>query len=262
MIAPRLRDIQAGFWAAIAGPSGIDCKFAAAVASGPRLDARGRVAVYAHAYASRLRDVLRNDFPNSARILGEERFAELVRDYLLACPSEQPSVRQLGHAMAAFIERRVRESQPANGLPACLPDLARLEWALNDAFDAPDVVSIGDDVLAGIPPEQWPELRFTPIDALILLECEWPVNELCSGAELLSMRPSPAFIRVWRNPDYQVLHASIDVREAQALKRMISHMPFAAICEVYGDLPIDDAARQASATLARWLKSGIIARLD
>lgn len=262
MIAPRLRDIQAGFWAAIAGPSGIDPDFASAVASGPRLDASGRLAVYAQAYASRLCDALRNDFPNSARLLGEERFAELVRDYLLAFPSEHPSVRHLGHAMAAFIERRVRESQRAHGLPAYLPDLARLEWALNDTFDAPDVASIGYEVLAGIPSEQWPELRFAAIDALILLECEWPVDELCSGAEASSLRPSPSFIRVWRNPDYQVLHASIDVREAEALKRMISHMRFATICEAYGDLPIEDAARQASATLARWLKSGIIARLD
>ncbi|HEY2664888.1 MAG TPA: DNA-binding domain-containing protein [Candidatus Binataceae bacterium] len=262
MIAPRLRDIQAGFWGAIAGASGIDRDFAAAVAPGPRLDSGGGVAVYAQAYASRLRDVLRKDFPISAKLLGDDPFAELVRDYLLTFPSEHPSVRHLGRAMAEFIDRRRRESPESSRLPPYLPDLARLEWAMNDAFDAPDAASIGVDVLGRIAPERWPELRFTAIPALTLLECRWPVNELCSGAEASGVRPLLTHIRIWRDRDYQVFQAPIDPREAEALKQMIAHAPFAMICEAYGDLPTQEAARQASATLARWLRSDIIARVD
>lgn len=73
------------------------------------------------------------------------------------------------------------------------------------------------------------------------------------------MRPGPTWIRIWRNPEYQVFHAPIGDREAGALKRMIGGEPFAAICDVYGDLPEDEAARESITTLLSWLERGLIA---
>jgi len=51
--------------------------------------------------------VLREDFPRLSALLGPERFEELARDYLRSHPSEHPSVRHLGRAMAGFLERRM-----------------------------------------------------------------------------------------------------------------------------------------------------------
>jgi hypothetical protein len=262
MIAPRLREVQRGFWQAIAEPSERSepsPEFVAAIATGPRLGREGRIQVYAEAYFSRLRDALRQDFPISARLLGADLFSLLVRDYVRAFPSDHPSIRYLGRALSGFIDRRLRES---SGLPPYLGDLARLEWAMNDVFDAEDADPIGAEDLGQIAPERWPELRFAPIPALILLESKWPLHQLCDEVDQSTLRPSPTNVRVWRDRDYQVFRASIDLREAEALRRMISHEPFAIICDSYGDLPAEEAAREASATLARWLLCGIIARAD
>ena len=222
------------------------------VAAGPHLDAAGRIKVYADAYWLRLREVLQEDFPVTAARLGADRFEQLVRDYLHAFPSEHPSVRHLGRAMAEFVERQ-------RDLPPWMGDLARLEWAMIEVFDAADADPISVDALASVAVERWPQLRFTPIPALTVLHGRWPIHRLWEAGEPATLEPSPTAIRVWRDRDYQVFHAAIDSREAEALDQMRSGQPFAAICGAYADLPADEAAREATMTLARWLECGIVA---
>ena len=54
----------------------------------------------------RLRDVLREDFPGVAALLGPEQFDEVVSGYLAAFPSRWPSVRHLGHSLSEFFRHR------------------------------------------------------------------------------------------------------------------------------------------------------------
>lgn len=56
-----------------------------------------------------------------------------------------------------------------------------------------------------------------------------------------------------------MFHAPICDREAEAVQRMIGGEPFAAICDVYGDLPEKEAARKSIETLLSWLELGLIA---
>src|SRR5208337_1064566 len=119
------------------------------------LDSTGRIQVYADAYFLRLRDVLIEDFPTVAKILGAERFERLAQDYLRAFPSEHPSVRHLGRSMAEFIDRQ-------SDVPPYLGALARMEWAMIDAFDAPDVEPLTAESLREIDAAQWPALTFAP----------------------------------------------------------------------------------------------------
>jgi hypothetical protein len=93
-------------------------------------DRKTRISVYSDAYYLRLRDVLREDFPKVTALLGD-RFDEVVRGYLETFPSEQPSVRHLGRALAEFLQSR-------EDIPKCLADLAELEWTRVEVFDAPD----------------------------------------------------------------------------------------------------------------------------
>ncbi len=257
MATPSLREIQREFWAsiAIAQPHDV-AQFTPAlmdlVMPGPHLAAARRIKVYADAYWLRLRDVLQEDFPVTAARLGADRFEQLVRDYLHAFPSEHPSVRHLGRAMAEFVERQ-------QDLPPCMGDLARLEWAMIEVFDAADADPIGLDTLAGVAAERWPELRFAPIPALTVLHSRWPVHRLWESGGPAALEPSSTTIRVWRDRDYRVFHAAIDSRETEALDQMRSGRPFAAICGAYADLSAEEAAREATMTLARWLECGIIA---
>ena len=227
MYPPSLREIQEGFWNSIARHPGeciFDRRFVSNVTDGPRFDRIGRVEVYSKAYFFRLRGVLADDFPETARAIGEDSFDQIAQDYLRSFPSEDPSVRYLGRKLPEFLETK-------SDIPSYLGALARLEWLMNAAFDAPDATALTIDDLHAIAPERWPGMRFRPIPALTLMYAGWPVHELWSGSDPKAMRPRPTWIRIWRDRDYQVFHALIDGSEAEALKQMIRGEPFAAICE-------------------------------
>ena len=181
MRPPSLHEVQRGFWRSIAERPGcsrsdFDPGLIAAVRPDAHLESTGRIQVYADAYFLRLRDVLTEDFPTVAKILGAEKFERLAQDYLRAFPSEHPSVRHLGRAMAEYIGSR-------SDLPSYLADLAQSEWAMIDAFDAPNSSPLTAEGLREIEAERWPNLKFTPIPSLRVIRSGWPVHLLWSEDE-------------------------------------------------------------------------------
>jgi hypothetical protein len=254
---PSLHEVQRLFWESVAAQPGRDSispAFVRLVCGADDSDRKTRIRVYSDAYYLRLCDVLREDFPRVAALLGSERFDEVVTDYLEKFPSEQPSVRHVGRAMAEFLRRR-------SDMPKCLADLAELEWARVEVFDAPDAECATIVKLATVSPDDWPALRFSTIPAIQTLGVQYPVHQLWSGCESLEVSAAVTSIRIWRKSDFLVLHAPMDERESAALPKLISGETFAAICETFADMPEIDAAREATALLARWLEDGIIARI-
>src|SRR6266436_5777022 len=167
---PPLHEVQRLFWESVAvlpGRDSIAPALVRLVRGADDSDRKTRIRVYSHAYYLRLRDVLREDFPRVAALLGPERFEDLVSGYLEVFPSKQPSVRHLGRALAEFLRRR-------GDIPNCLADLAKLEWARVEVFDAPDAepATIGNFV--SVPPDAWPALRFSTIPALETLRTQYP----------------------------------------------------------------------------------------
>ena len=257
MPAPSLHEVQRLFWESVAVQPGRDSiapAFVRLVRGCDDSDRKTRIRVYSDAYYLRLRDVLREDFPRVAALLGPERFEDVVSGYLEVFPSKQPSVRHLGRALAEFLGRR-------EDMPKCLADLAQLEWARVEVFDAPNAESatIGDFV--SVPPDAWPALRFSTIPALETLRAQYPVHQLWSGDKSLDVAAANTSIRVWRANDCRVFHAPMDERESAALDKMISAERFAAICETFADLPEAEAAEEATALMARWIEDGIIGRV-
>lgn len=256
MDKPGLRDLQGAFWHAVSTDPGVlaaDATLLATAAPSANLDASARLQVYVDAYFSRLRDVLADDFPRLATTLGATRFDELAREYLRAEPSTNPSLRHLGDALPAFVQARV-------ALPSYLADLARLERARTEVFDAPDDASLTVADLHTIPAEAWPALRFTPIRALTVVRLDWPVLDLWHDPQARPTGPATTMVRVWRSTDFRVFHAALDPRAARALEGLVGGAPFGAFCGTFGDLPAAEAARQATALLARWLEDGLLAR--
>ena len=258
MPVPSLSELQHLFWESIAERPSRDSIAPALlriVGGADDVDRRIRIGIYSDAYYFRLRDVLREDFPRLAALFGVEQFAEVVAGYLEAYPSEQPSVRHFGRALAPFLRKR-------KDTAACLAELAELEWARVEVFDALDAncATIAD--LASFPPQVWPRLCFSTIPALQTLRSQFPVHQLWSGDKGLDLSAAETSIRVWRKNDFQVLHAPMDERESVALQRMIARQPFAEICETFADLPPLDAAKETTALLARWLEDRIVARID
>ena len=105
-------------------------------------------AVLARSRHHRLLDTLRGDFPRVRAAVGEMGFERLVAAYLRAQPPDDPALRNLAARFPAFVRGRV---------PPVVEDMARLEWAWVEVFDAADDgPPRGREALLGLRPSAWP----------------------------------------------------------------------------------------------------------
>src|ERR1700733_11616066 len=96
------------------------------IAPNDRLSSHERLKIYSRSYWYRILDSLYDDFPGLRAIIGDEAFHKLSRAYLAAHPSESFTMRNLGHALEAWMRPR---RQYAAGQHALALDMVRLEWA-------------------------------------------------------------------------------------------------------------------------------------
>ena len=131
-----------------------------------------RIGIYHGMYLLRMSEALESDYPALAHFLGEKRWTAFVRDYVERHPSRSHTLNALGRALPSFL-LEVRDL-PRRGF---CHDLARLELAVTEAFDAEETPRLGEAELAAVPPEAWDGARLVPSAALRLLELGWNVNE-------------------------------------------------------------------------------------
>jgi hypothetical protein len=252
-----LHEIQQRFLAAIAGDGAAEAGLVGIIHSRGGLSTAMRVSIYADMYRTRLLDALREDFPRLRAIVGDTAFAAAAGRYFASRPSTHPSLRYLGEG---FADHLGTESLPR----PFLPDLARLEWARVEVFDAADPEPLRLADLAALPAAEWPALRLRPIAACRLVTAAWPVHEIWSaageGRADVEFAALPSTIRVWRE-GWEVSHAAMGQTEQDAFRLLQQGAPFATLCaavEVGRDT--EAAAREAGALLMRWLEDGLLAR--
>jgi hypothetical protein len=253
MPAPALRDIQRGFWASLRSGDP-DPALVRAILPSATLTPAERVDVYQTMYLWRLHEVLREDFPKLRDAIGDD-FTDLVRRYLARHPSEAPSVRELGARLPAFLA-----GDPLAVERPWLADLARLERARVETFDAADAVPLRAADLAAVPPDDWARLRFALVPALEIVRVGWPAHEVWAAPTTAPKRRSTT-LRVWRH-DFAVLHTAVDALEEAAFTALAGGRSFAEICEAVAEHAPPDAATEAGSLLVRWIEDGLVAGVD
>jgi hypothetical protein len=203
-------------------------------------------------YCSRLIDVLAEDYPRVAATLGADAFGSLAHEYVAAHPSTHPSLRWFGRAFPDFLAAN------AGDHPPFLADLARLEWARLEVFDAADAEILAVDTLRALAPEQWPSLRLRLVPACVLLPVAWPVHRIWADETPAEWQPEDACLRVWRQDD-QVFQTPVDASERAALRLAQDGGDFAAMCDALAAVvPADEVATTAGAVLLRWIADGLL----
>lgn len=151
------------------------------------LSAVERLEVYHGMYVLRMAEALESDYPALAHFLGERRWREVVRGYVAAHPSRSYTLNHLGRRLAEWLP-----ATPGLARREFCHDLARLEWAIAESFDAEETPRLGEAELLAVPPETWPRARLVPSAALRLLALRWNANEWLDSAKDESHRhPRP-----------------------------------------------------------------------
>jgi hypothetical protein len=265
--APRLREIQLRLRELITAPSParLEPEAGELLRGDPERPAGSRLEVYRHAWFHRIHDALANDFGALARVLGEGGFRDLVQAYLRAHPPSRPSLRDAGARLAGFLAEAPAAAALRERFPFA-PDLARLEWAILEAFDAADAAPLPRERLAALPPDRWPELRFDFQPALRRLGLGFPVERIrrAHDAEQAGLparlEPLPTQICVWRQ-DERVYYRALEPLEADALRQALSGAPFGQLCEgIAAKLSAGEAPARAAGLLESWQAEGWLTR--
>jgi len=132
------------------------------------LDSAERVGIYHDMYLLRMEEALETDYPALAHFLGTQRWRRLVRGYVEAHPSRSYTLNVLGRELAAYVSTAPRISHAG-----FCRDLARLEWAITEAFDANETPALSEEDLAAVSPDAWEGARLVPTAAFRLLALDY-----------------------------------------------------------------------------------------
>ncbi|HJZ87256.1 MAG TPA: DNA-binding domain-containing protein [Polyangia bacterium] len=253
----RLADTQRLFWSLLRGepvdPTLVDRCFVGSAA----LPAADRIGIYANMYLWRQIDALREDFPKLARLLGDEVFFDCAAAYVHAHASEHPSLGKLGRHLAAFL----RAQPPAER--ADLHDLAALEWARAEVFDAPAAPTLHAEALAQLSPAAFAAARLRMVPALTDLRLAHDVAALWRALEDEAppppVRARELAVAVWRQ-GFEVYHAALAPEEAEALRRARAGAPLHEICAPFAEHV--EPAQAAFEALQSWCADGWVAELS
>ena len=142
-----------------------------------RLTSFERLEIYNRQYWFRLFSSMTEDFPGVRSVLGEKRFDAMCKAYLIDCPSRSFTLRNLGANLEPWLRKHPKWAGTKQQL---VLDIARLEWADIETFDAAAVPALRTEDLRGV---SGAGLRLQLQPYVQLLSFHYPVDDL-----LLAMR--------------------------------------------------------------------------
>jgi hypothetical protein len=219
--------------------------------------------VYRYAYRSRLIEVMRNEHELLHAYLGDDSFDEMANAFISAHPSTHPNLRWFSGELPGFLAR----TEPFCDHPV-IRELAELEKALNDAFDAPDGPVLALENMASIAPESWSHLAFQPHGSATRLD--FRTNAVAIWMALKNDEVPPAAdvssdvsrILIWRQ-DVTPMFRELAAEEAMMWDEAAAGVRFGVLCEMLAtyDNP-DNAAARGAGYLHGWITSGALATVS
>ncbi|HRY05600.1 MAG TPA: putative DNA-binding domain-containing protein [Hyphomicrobiaceae bacterium] len=220
------------------------------------------LAIYTNAYRSRLAEILEDDLQSLSRYLGDELFAHITSGYIEAHPSDVRNARWFSRHIADFLAR----TPPFSRWPQ-VADLATIELALADAFDAPDAKPFTLQDLTATPAETWAHLKFQAHPSVRRLNATTNAYDIWSAIAHGAEPPPPVVLDhhqpllVWRQDATPKLR-TLSPAEALGLDVLLAGASFADACQAMaretGECGSSIDANQAVAWLANWCTSTLL----
>jgi hypothetical protein len=215
--------------------------------------------VYREGYALRLIEVLTTDYPGLIAMVGSASFDDMARAYVAAHPSRHPSVRWFGRSLMDFLE----STAPYNRSPAAA-EMARFEWQLGEAWDAPDIDPVPAAALIALPSEAWETLAFTALPSLrrVTLAFDvpqaWQRRQEVAPGSLVVTATVPVPWVIWR-PDLLIRYRPLEADESFLLDSLVADRTFPELCDSLASFTGEaEAAARAAGLLRAWVEAEMI----
>lgn len=218
-----------------------------------------RLSIYHGMYLLRMEEALASDYPALKRFLGDDGFLALVQDYVQVYPSRSYTFNRFGDHVPEFLmNARGRAHR------AFLADLARVELAVTEVFDAPQEDPLGEEEIAAVAPEDWPRAVLRPVPAFRLLGCRTNVQDYLQAIKQDRRPPRPRARESW---------LAISRREYAVYRQELPRAAFGLLSDLAVGVAVGPAIQSALARERRgrpqeeqlfrwfrdWVASGIFA---
>jgi hypothetical protein len=212
-----------------------------------------RMQIYLDLFYNNIESFLASGFPVAKRILDEDRWHALVREFLHRHPSSSPYFLEISQEFLTFLH----ETPPGN-LPPFFLELCHYEWVELALTVAEEELPV-----AGIDPDG--DLMINPVAVSPLLwklAYTFPVHKLGPGFQPSSAPERPTLLLVHRRADDSV--GFLEVTELTM--RLLDELETAAtgsralerIAAEHPQLPAAEVCQKGLETLGRLRKAGVI----
>ena len=259
---PSLAELQRWMTEQIRVPNGPTARQAEAIMHPQRgAPAVERLAVYADGYVERTRQALVEMYPAVRHVVGQRMFAKLARRYSEQYPSRDYNLSLRGRHLPEFLSGDL----VAHRLPF-LPDLARLERLVSQAFHAFEHPPLDPAALRAVPSDAWDRMRLVLQPSVGVVVSAWPILDIWQARTRprheinidLVHRPQPVLIF---RQGLAVRCELVDEPQAALLQDLLSGRTLGAACEA-----LAQGAAASPTTLEpwclRWQALGLIVRCD
>lgn len=236
---------------------------ASIVSGNERLSPLQQAEIYRGQFWLRHRDSLYEDYPGLLYLLGEEKFEQFLRDYLIACPPDSWTLRDLGNHIAEF-------AQTYEGFPeeraVIARDMTAFELAFIDIWDGENVEAIDVERVQAIPPEKWVSAKIVFHPLLTLLTLSHPVHDVRTKVRadeepnIDEIETAPTYVALWRGADERVHYRAISAPQHALVQSLRSGDTLGIACDTAAATTEDAAqlATQLQSWFQGWAKRGWI----
>ncbi|MGH8161771.1 MAG: DNA-binding domain-containing protein [Gammaproteobacteria bacterium] len=225
--APSLPELQRGFAAAVLGDTAGPL---AEWVLGNGLRPEARLRVYRNLVRSGHVEALRTAYPAVCKLVGEAFFEAAATRYLSEVPSSGGNLQDYGESFSPFLAR-LRQAADV----AYLPDVARLEWARQEAYLAADAEPLDGPALASVAEDERPALRLALHPSVRLVCSAYPIFDIwlfCQEESPDSLRLDGSGQQVLvRRAGRQVEMQAIEAGFAAFVEALLANAPLDAACE-------------------------------
>ena len=155
-----------------------------------------RLAAYEHLFINNIDSFFSNLFPVTRTVLGEQRWSQLMREYMQKHAAQTPLFHELGQEFLLFLQN---DYQPQAADPAYLLELAHYEWI---------ELALLVDEQEGIYLDSIPKLdlktsyQLSPL--AIPLAYQWPVDQISADNANIAQPDSLTTLLAYRDVNDQV----------------------------------------------------------